>query len=269
MLAVIVKWVLKTTGVLLLLYAAVCVLVYFIQERLLFFPERLPPAYVFQFPEPFEERIITTADGTQLNGLLFKSRGDKGLIFYLHGNAGSLRSWGEAARVYTHLGYDVFMFDYRGYGKSSGKIHSEQQFYADAQTAYDSVKTVYPESTIVILGYSMGTGTAARLAADNHPRQLILQAPYFSMKDMARYYYPMLPSFLLKYTFPTYRNIQRVTVPVTIFHGDNDEVIYYGSSEKLKAYFKPGDTLITLKGQRHNGMTDNPEYQERLKEILE
>ncbi len=84
---------------------------------------------------------------------------------------------------------------------------------------------------IVILGYSMGTGTAARLAADNHPRQLILQAPYFSMKDMARYYYPMLPSFLLKYTFPTYRNIQRVTVPVTIFHGDNDEVIYYGSSE--------------------------------------
>ncbi|HWV68354.1 alpha/beta hydrolase [Chitinophaga sp.] len=266
---IILKWVLKTIGVLLLLYAAVCVLVYFIQERLLFFPERLPAGYMFHFPEPFEERTIPTGDGAQLNALLFKSGGSKGLIFYLHGNAGSLRSWGEVAGTYTQLGYDVLIFDYRGYGKSTGKIHSEQQFYADAQIVYDSIKTSYGENKIIILGYSVGTGTAAKLAADNHPRQLILQAPYFSMKDMARYYYPVLPSFLLKYTFPTYRNIQRTAVPVTIFHGNVDEVIYYGSSEKLKAYFKPGDTLITLKGQGHNGMTDNPEYREVLRRVLE
>lgn len=269
MMALIGKWILKIAGVLLLLYIAVCILVYFIQERLLFFPEKLPPTFTFHFREPFEEKTILTADGTPLNGLLFTSTGHKGLIFYLHGNAGSLRSWGEVAGVYTQLGYDVFIFDYRGYGKSGGHISSEKQFYADVQTVYDQLKITYPEPQITVLGYSIGTGAAARLAADNHPQRLILQAPYFSMKDMARYYYPFLPSFLLKYTFPTYNNIKRTTVPVTIFHGDQDEVIYYGSSVKLQACFKPGDTLITLKGQGHNGMTDNPAYQQALRRVLE
>lgn len=269
MMALTGKWILKIAGVLVLLYIAVCILVYFIQERLLFFPEKLPATFTFHFPEPFEETTILTADGTPLNGLLFTSTSRKGLIFYLHGNAGSLRSWGEVAGVYTKLGYDVFIFDYRGYGKSGGHISSEAQFYADVQTVYDQLKINYPEQQITVLGYSIGTGAAARLAADNHPQRLILQAPYFSMKDMARYYYPFLPSFLLKYTFPTYRNIKRTTVPVTIFHGDQDEVIYHGSSVKLQAYFKPGDTLITLQGQGHNGMTYNPVYQQALMRVLE
>ncbi|SEW39027.1 alpha/beta hydrolase [Chitinophaga arvensicola] len=269
MIAIILKWIGKIAGVLLLLYMAVCILVYFIQERLLFFPEKLPATYAFHFREPFQEKIIPVADGTKLHGLLFTSHARKGLIFYLHGNAGSLRSWGEVAASYTQLGYDVFMLDYRGYGKSEGHISSEARFYDDVQTAYDSLRTSYPEPQITVLGYSVGTGAAAWLAAENHPARLILQAPYYSMKDMARYYYPYLPSFLLKYTFPTYRHLQRVAVPVTIFHGDQDEVIYYGSSVKLQAYFKPGDRLITLKGQGHNGMTDNPVYMQEVARVLE
>ncbi|KAG4080521.1 hypothetical protein HA402_013979 [Bradysia odoriphaga] len=269
MMALTGKWILKIAGILSLLYIAVCVLVYFIQERLLFFPEPLPATFTFQFREPFQEKKIPTADGTVLHGLLFTSNAHRGLVFYLHGNAGSLRSWGEVAGVYTQLGYDVFMLDYRGYGKSEGHITGEAQFYADVQTAYNSLKTTYPEQRITVLGYSLGTGAAARVAADNHPKQLILQAPYYSMTDMARFHYPFLPPFLLKYTFPTYRHLQRVTVPVIIFHGDQDEVIYHGSSVKLQAYFKPGDTLVTLAGQGHNGMSDNPVYRQELKRVLE
>ena len=264
------KLILKSAGILALLYIAGCVLVYFIQERLLFFPEKLPQDYTFRFNEPFEEHTIRAGDGTLLNGLLFRADTSRGLIFYLHGNAGGLNKWGELAATYMPLRYDVFMFDYRGYGKSGGAVKSELQFYEDAQTAYDSVKKWYPENKITILGYSIGTAAAAMLASKNNPQRLILQAPYYSLRDMAQHTYPYLPSFLLKYTFATYRYVKETTAPVTIFHGDKDEVIYYESSSvKLKACLKPGDTLITLPGQGHNGMTDNPDYLTAIRRILE
>lgn len=260
----------KIAAIMVLLYVALCILVYFIQERLLFFPKKLPGDFVFSFHQPYEEQYIRMSDGVLLNGLLFKSDSSAGLIFYLHGNAGALDGWGEVAATYTRLGYDVFIFDYRGYGKSGGAIRSEAQFYEDAQTVYDSLKKSYPEDKITILGYSIGTGTAARLAAMNYPQRLILQAPYYSMKDMARHHYPFLPSFLLKYTFPTYRYIKDTKAPITIFHGDQDEVIYYESSTvKLKPYLKPDDTLITLPGQGHNGMTDNADYRAALARVLQ
>ncbi|MBO9732882.1 MAG: alpha/beta fold hydrolase [Chitinophaga sp.] len=259
----------RIAGILLLLYIGVCILVYFIQERLLFFPEKLPADHSFHFQVPFEELPVLMKDGTRLNGLLFTGDSAKGLVFYLHGNAGALNTWGEVAATYTRLGYDVFMLDYRGYGKSEGHITSERQLYADVQAVYDQLKRRYPENRITILGYSIGTGIAAQLAAVNHPRQLILQAPYYSMTDMAAHQYAFLPSFLLRYKLPTYLYIQTITAPITIFHGDQDEVIYYESSAvKLKPFLKPGDTLITLHGGTHNGMTDNPDYQAALPGVL-
>lgn len=259
----------KIAGILLLLYISICVLVYFIQERLLFFPQKLPVNYAFQFQAPFEELQFRMKDGTRLNGLLFTGDSAKGLVFYLHGNAGALNTWGAVATAYTRLGYDVFMLDYRGYGKSEGHITSEKQLYEDVQAVYDQLKTRYPEQRITILGYSLGTGLAAKLAATNHPQRLILQAPYFSMTDMAAHHYAFLPSFLLRYKFPTYQYVPAITAPITIFHGDQDEVIYYASSAvKLKPLLKPEDTLITLHGQGHNGMTDNPDYQAALPGVL-
>jgi pimeloyl-ACP methyl ester carboxylesterase len=211
---------------------------------------------------------IVTSDGKRLHGLLFTTHGSKGLIFYLHGNAGSLRSWGEVANTYTDLGYDVFMLDYRGYGKSEGRIRSEGQFHEDVQRAYDSLKARYEENKTVVLGYSIGTGPAAWLASRNHPRMLILQAPYYSLKDLMRHIYPIIATFRLKYKFETNKCLRRCTVPVVLFHGDKDEVIYYGSSVKLEEVLKSSDTLITLRGQGHNGMTDNREHIAELKKIL-
>ena len=156
------------------------------QEELIFFPTKLPANHVFRFNSTFQERYIKTPDGHRLHGLLFKADSSAGIIFYLHGNAGDLDSWGEIASTYTKLNYDIFMLDYRGYGKSEGNISSEQQFHEDVQLAYDHVKKDYPEEKIVVLGYSIGTGTAARLAAFNHPKMLILQSPYYSLIDLAR-----------------------------------------------------------------------------------
>ena len=250
------------------LYIVLCGLLYLFQEKLIFFPQKIENNYQFKFEQKFEEQNIKTTDGKLLNGLLYKTDNSKGLIFYMHGNAGSLRSWGNVAKTYTDLNYDIFILDYRGYGKSEGKINGQNQLFQDNQTVYDELKKKYSEDEIIVLGYSIGTGLASKLASTNNPRLLILQAPYYNLTDMMRHTYSFIPTFLLKYKFETNEYLKNCKMPVVIFHGNKDNVIYYGSSLKLKNEFKQQDKLITLNGQGHNGMTDNPIYKIELKKIL-
>lgn len=250
------------------LFAAACIFLYVVQEKLIFHPTKLGKAYEFGFDGSFEEKYIPVSDRTILHGLLFKADTTKGLIFYLHGNGGDAHSWGSVAKTYTDLNYDVFIIDYRGYGKSEGTISSEAQLDVDLQTVYDELKKQYAENTIIVLGYSIGTGPAARLASVNHPQLLILQAPYYSLTDMMRGLFPVVPTFILKYKFQTNEHLKACTMPVVIFHGDQDEVIPYASAIKLKEEAGSKVTLITLPGQTHNGITDNPDYKAELKKIL-
>jgi uncharacterized protein len=238
------------------------------QEKLIFYPEKLPADYLFKFAAPFQEINIRVDKKTTINGLLFKAESSKGLVFYLHGNAGSNRSWGEIADVYLANHYDFFIVDYRGYGKSQGKIESEKQFLNDVTLAYDSMKKLYAEKDIVIIGYSIGTGSAAYLASTQNPGLLILKAPYYNLPDLAKHYLPIVPKVLIHYKFRTDQFIQKVKCPIVIFHGDADEIIYTGSSYKLQKLFKPGDRLIILKGQTHNGINYNSDYLRELKNIL-
>ena len=106
---------------------------FFFQEKMIFFPEKLEKDFKFSFTEKFEEINIQAKDNKMLHGLLFKSDTSNGLIFYLHGNAGSVNSWGDVAKTYTRLNYDVFILDYRGYGKSEVAINGQQQFFEDVQ----------------------------------------------------------------------------------------------------------------------------------------
>jgi uncharacterized protein len=262
------KIIFRTLKLLLLFYILICVALYFCQEKLLFFPDKLDKGYQFTFNQPYEEINIKTKEGKLLNGLLFKADSTKGLVFYLHGNAGSVANWGEVAKRYTELNYSVFILDYPGYGKSEGAIKSKTQLFEAIQTAYNNMKMRFHEDSIIILGYSIGTGPAANLAATNHPKLLILQAPYYSLTNMMQHTYPIIPTFLLKYKFQTNEYLRHCKMPVIIFHGNQDNVIYYGSSFKLKEEFKKGDTLITLNGQGHNGITDNPDYIRAMRTIL-
>lgn len=250
------------------LYAIICVLLFFFQEKLIFFPEKLNKDFKFYFDQNFEEVNVKTKDNKLLNSILFKAENSKGVIFYLHGNAGSLNSWGEAAKTYTDLKYDVFMLDYRGYGKSEGTISGQKQIFQDIQIAYDLLKTKYSEDKIIVLGYSIGSGLAAKVASANHPGLLILQAPYYSLTDLVRHTFPIIPTFLLKYKFETNKYLKNCNMPIIIFHGKEDEVIYYGSALKLKEEYEDQITLIPLIGQAHNGMTENPEYRMEIRKVL-
>lgn len=241
---------------------------YFYQEKLIFFPQKLKKSYQFNFGnQNFEELMIKTADDKLINALLFKADSSKGVIFYLHGNAGSLESWGFVTELYTYMNYDVFIVDYRGFGKSEGKITGEKQLFEDNQIAYNKLKERYKEEDIILLGYSIGTGMVAKLAAENKPRLMILQAPFYSFAEMLSKQFSF-PSFLLKYKLHTNMYLKQCKCPVITFHGDRDEIVNYKWSVKLKEEFKDKIELITLHGEGHNEITTNETYQRELHRIL-
>jgi uncharacterized protein len=250
------------------LYIFVCILLYFFQEHFLFFPEKTDRNKPFQFGETFTEINFTMKDGKVLNGVLFKSKRTKGLIFYLHGNGGSISSWSDVSEVYTSLGYDLFLLDYRGYGKSEGEITSEAQLHEDMQAVFKKVSSAYDDKKVIVLGYSLGSCLAAKLAVNNQVDRLILQAPYYSMTDMMNEHYKILPPFILRYKLDTYKYVQQCRRPIVIFHGDKDELISYESSLKLKKYLKDTDTLIRLKGLGHNRITFDEQYTNALEKVL-
>lgn len=263
------KRILIISGIIILsLYLLICIALYFLQENMIFFPEKLDLDYDLSHYPNGEELFIEMKDGKKLHSLHFKRDSSKGIILYLHGNGGSIAGWGDVGQTYLNLGYDVLVLDYRGYGKSEGSLNGQKLFFEDTQQVYNQLKKEYKEEKITILGYSIGTGAATYLAANNKPKQLILQAPYYSLVDLTHKHYPLIPAFLLQYPFKTYKYLPNCKMPVTIFHGDQDEVIYYGSALKLQKLFKAEDQLITLKGGGHNGMTSNPDYLKAIKNIL-
>ena len=249
-------------------YLVLCAVLFFIQEKLIFFPEKMQADANFAFKHPFKELKVNSRDGTPLSAVLFTANQSRGLVFYLHGNAGSIQSWGSEAEFFNGLAYDVCMMDYRGYGKSGGRINSEEQFLDDIECVYREMLGLYSEKDVVVLGYSLGTGAATWLASRHHPRLLILQAPYFNIRDMMQRRFPFVTTRILKYNFSTNEWLPACKMPVCIFHGDHDEVIYFGSSVKLQSLFKQEDTLITLKSQMHMGMIENPFYRTAMQELL-
>jgi pimeloyl-ACP methyl ester carboxylesterase len=262
------KGVLTTIMIYASIYIVTVVFFIFYQEKFFFNPEILQKDFKFNFTMEFKELNIIASDGAVLNGIIFKADTSEGLVFYLHGNGGCLKEFGEIAKIYTDLKYDLFVLDYRGFGKSDGSIENQVQLFNDLQTAYDTLKSGYDENKIIIYGYSLGSGLAAKLASTNKPRLLILQAPYYSYTDMFKHRCPVIPTFLLRYKIETDKYIRDCKMPIIIFHGDKDNVIYYKSSIKLKKLTKPGDILITLPGQGHTGIIHNQEYLKELKKIL-
>ena len=172
-------------------------------------------------------------------------------------------------QTFLNLGYDVLYFDYRGYGKSDGIIENEEQLITDVNKLYQEMLNEYDEEDIVILGYSLGSGIATKVAAMNDPKNVVIWTPYLSMVDMKNARYPFLPTFLMKFPLRTYEAIEKIEEPVTIFYAEKDEVLPINRSLALNKYLKDTDKYIILEGQRHGGVYNHPEMISKLPIALE
>jgi len=241
---------------------------YVFQERLIFHPEKLSNKFKFKFDTIFEEVTYKTEDGKNINALFFKADNSKGVVFYHHGNAGSLESWGLRAIDFVGRGYDVLMYDYRGFGKSTGRIKNEKMMYNDAVLIYKELLYDYKERDVIVYGMSLGTGVATRIAHENHPKILILEAPYYNFYDVSKFHYPYIPtSLLLHYQFKTDKLLPEVKSPVYLFHGTEDETVPYNSSERLDKLSNK-ISLFTIKDGSHSDLNTFHYYHEKLNEIL-
>lgn len=215
---------------------------------MIFLPDKLPLGYEFRFGE---EVYVEVEDGVRLHCLWEKNHNSKGVLLYFHGNKGSNARCQRQAETMMGLGYDIFMPDYRGYGKSGGSIYSQDQLLNDAQKVYDYVKSQYPEDKIVLVGYSLGTGIASYIASKNNPQQVFLNSPYISFTDLKDRRIPFIPDFLVKYPLDNFQFLQSVDEKVTIFHGTQDELIPYDSSQKLHGIDASRISLIPLENSGH------------------
>jgi pimeloyl-ACP methyl ester carboxylesterase len=216
---------------------------WFGQERLLFHPEPLPADHRFRLGEDVHETWVEVP-GARLNALHLRLPHPDGVVFFLHGNAGNLQSWFINPEFYRQLNLDLFMIDYRGYGKSSGRIESEAQLMADARAAWHAIAPRYAGKKRIVYGRSLGSGLAARLAAEVQPDLTVLVSPYESMQALAAEHYPWVPSFVLRYPLRTDLALPGIRGPLLLAHGALDTLIPVQHSQRLKAIAPHAELLI-------------------------
>jgi pimeloyl-ACP methyl ester carboxylesterase len=244
------------------------VVVYLLKDKFIFKPEKLSPDFEFKYDAPFEEINFDVAPGVRINGLHFFRNETKGIVLYFHGNSRSIKGWAKYARDFYRYDYDVVLVDYRGFGKSTGK-RGEEDMLEDMQFVYKSLAAKYGEENLIIYGRSLGSGFAAKLAADNHPRYLILDAPYYNFKRVVERFLPFLPlQLVLRYHLRTDRWIPKIKCHIYIIHGTKDWLIPIKHSEALQRISPRKITLIRIHGGGHNNLTKFDEYHNFIRDIL-
>ena len=256
--------------VIVIIYCSIGTALYYLQDKLLFHPEKLPADYKFSFKQSFKEVQIPVNKTDTISIIQFYPQDSvrKGLIVYYHGNLKNVLHYATSVSFFTDRGYEVWMPEYPGYGKSTGE-RNEKKLYDQAWLIQKMAMSKYRGDSIIIYGRSLGTGIAAYAASVSECRQLVLETPYYSMTDLFSHYAFMYPTSLMgKYKIPTWEFIQDVKAPVIIFHGTSDKIIPYSCAEKLITGLKKRDKFIRIEKGHHNNLPEFEVYKHVMDSVL-
>ncbi|MBL0154243.1 MAG: alpha/beta fold hydrolase [Chitinophagaceae bacterium] len=252
-----------------LFYIITGTILYFMQEFILFRPKKLAADYKYSFTVPFKQIDLAVNEDKNLSIVQFTVPDSvrKGIVLYFHGNRGNINRYAPFAQLFTKNNYEVWMIDYPGYGKSTGK-RTEQILYDDAHLFYKMAHSIIASDSIIIYGKSLGSAIATELASSRDCKQLILECPYYSMSKLAARYFFMFPTGpMMKFELPTYQYLSTVQAPVTILHGTKDGVIPYKHAVWLSEV-KKGIELVTIEKGGHNDLADYPVFTEKIDSLL-
>lgn len=235
--------------------ALALVLLWFLQRSMIYFPFGTPPDPASVGLRDTEAVTIATADGETLQAWFVKARSrDASAVIVFNGNAGNRAYRADLALALGERGFSVLLFDYRGYGGSTGRP-SEQGLAADARAvrAYVASRDDVDPRRIVYFGESLGAGVAVGLAVETPPAALVLRSPFTSLGDVGQIHYPFLPvKRLLRDKYPSLDRIGRLGCPVAVIAGDRDGIIPIAQSRAIYDAARGPKTWAVIKGADHN-----------------
>ena len=242
-----------------MVYAALVLFMAATQSRQIFLPSTILMTTPAEHGMVFEDVWLRTEDGVRLHGWWLPVPEARGTLLFLHGNAGNIGHRVESIRIFSELGLSVLIIDYRGYGQSEGQP-SELGLYADARAAWAwlrEVQALEPHQ-IVVFGRSLGSGVAARLAAELSPTEapaaVMLESAFTSLADLGAELMPWLPvRLVLRHRFDTLDAITHVTAPVLIIHSRYDELIPFLHGERVFAAASEPRALLEIAGGHNDG----------------
>ena len=264
---IIFRWI----KVIIICYSAIGITLYYLQGYFLFHPQKLATEHVFRFDVPFKELNIPFNEKDTLNMVKFfpKDSLSKGVVLYFHGNKQNIERYAKFAANFTKHGYEVWMEDYPGFGKSRGE-RTEKKMNDQALQLYKMAMGKYGKDSIILYGKSFGTGIAAYLASVTDCKRVILETPYYSVPALFSCYAPIYPTNAMStYKIPVYQYLSTVKYPITIFHGTDDGVIPFRCASRLRLVLKPTDEFITIEKGTHHNLNDFPLMQQKLDSLLE
>jgi len=197
----------------------------------------------------FRDIRFVSSDGTRLHGWFVPAPASPYVVLACHGRMLTMSELVPRARFFNDLGLSLFLFDYRGYGESEG-IPSEQGFYRDAEAAYRYLtqELHIPPEKIIIYGVSMGGAIAVDLASKVSARGLMLEGTFPSVRDLAGYYKPWIPRFLVSDLFPSASKVVHIVEPTIVFHSKDDEIVPYVLGKRLADAFGNKVHFVTISG---------------------
>jgi uncharacterized protein len=254
------------------LYAAAMAWLWFNQEKLLFQPSVLAANYPLATQPGMSEGTVNVP-GAQLSVLHLQLPKPKGVLLFLHGNGGNVDSWFANPEFYRKANFDVVMMDYRGYGKSTGKIESEAQLRADVRAVWQHFAPQYRDKKWVLFGRSLGTALAAGLSlelaqAGRAPDATILVSAYQSMQAIAATHYPMVPQMVLRYPLRTHEAVAQMPSPLWLIHGEADSLIAPSHSQALHQ-LAPRSKLVLVPKAGHNDLQEFEVYLQAVRAALD
>lgn len=247
------KW-LYLIGLIIIIGAAFYLFYPKIESFFVFFPERAFDLTPKDVHLNHEEVYFHTEDGKRLHGWFFPLEGKSPVILFCHGNAGNISHRLDNVRLLLKHNFQVFIFDYRGYGKSSGRP-SEKGVYKDGLAAYEYLigKRHLPPDQIIMFGRSLGAAVAIEVALNKKVRSIIIESAFTSTKDMAKALWLFsLFSYFLPANYNNLEKIGRIRVPKLIIHGDADDIVPFSMGQKLFNASNRPKYFLRLKGAGHN-----------------
>jgi pimeloyl-ACP methyl ester carboxylesterase len=254
------RTVIRIATIIVLIYALIGIVYYHAQERILFRGVAVASDFDYGFSIPSQEMMIRHHPGADLHITKFPVSSGiarKGVVIYLHGNRRNVSWYADRVPFFTARGYEVWMPDYPGFGKSTGSLE-ESLLYEYAKQTYLMARAASAPDSIWVYGRSMGTGVAAWLVSKVVVKGLVLETPYRSIPSLVSTWMPIWPTQRLsKFLLPVEEYLSGVAVPVTLLHGTKDRVIPISHAEGLQSVLKPGDRFVSIAGAGHN---DLPAY---------